>query len=526
MKKAQSLLFQALTVLGIWASLGRCCGPTSPPATRPPATRPPVTRPPVTRPPVTVAPATVAPPTGPPVTGPPVTGPPVTVAPVTVAPATGPPLTVAPATGHPATGVPVTGPPVTVAPATVAPATVAPATGPPVTVAPATVAPATVAPPTGPPVTGPPVTVAPATGPPLTVAPATGHPATGVPVTGPPVTVAPATVAPATGRPPTGPPVTVAPVTVAPTTGPRATGPPLTGPDKKVVSPTRRPKSAEGCQAPWRLNNQHSYCFANDSKSWDDAKRYCSSNGGHLLIIRSSAERDWLKEQLDGFDYWIGLKSPYPWKWIDGTPLKSELALWDAGEPNLQNEDCVEMGGRRGRLNDLSCTSLRRYICKRCQDSDEIMYNGIKGTCNLQVDVYQEVSEVLFKERLYAGCIIVIQGKVKPNPTKFIVHLSLGHGEDTPMRIEVDFKDGDLELLTRIGSHVDGKYVNKIVKKDSFPFAAGSDFEMTIECGDDIFRLAVGNDFEVEYENDGYDLQDIHRLLVEDDVTVTNVRLI
>ncbi|XP_057702491.1 CD209 antigen-like [Corythoichthys intestinalis] len=290
---------------------------------------------------------------------------------------------------------------------------------------------------------------------------------------------------------------------------------------------------SEGCQAHWRLNNQHCYYFAKDSKSWDDAKHYCSSNGGHLLIIRSSAERDWLKPQLVGFPHWIGLTNlnvKSAWKWIDGTPLKSELVLWAAGEPNnaLQNEHCVEIygGGRRGHLNDLYCTSLRRYICKRCQDSDEMMYNGIKGTCNLQVDVYQEVSEVLFKERLYAGCIIVIRGKVKPNPTKFIVHLSLGHGKDTPLRIEVDFKDGDLELLTRIGSHIDGKYVNKVVKKDSFPFAAESDFEMTIECGHDVFRLAVGNDFEVEYENDGYDLQDIHRLLVEDDVTVIAVRLI
>ncbi|XP_057714735.1 galectin-4-like [Corythoichthys intestinalis] len=229
---------------------------------------------------------------------------------------------------------------------------------------------------------------------------------------------------------------------------------------------------------------------------------------------------------------------------------------WYPNEPNNRrgNENCAEIRYGNRRWNDLNCKWFRGYICQRCQGtlpnlqlaysylkslvflcptladicflSDEIVYDGIKGTCNLQVNVYPEVFEVLFEQRLRAGHIIVIQGKVKPNPIKFIVHLSLGHGHDTPLRIEVDFKDGDLELLTRIGSHVDGKYVNKVIKKDSFPFAAGSDFEMTIECSDDIFRLAVGNDDEVIYENDGYDLQDIYRLLVEEDVTVTAVRLI
>ncbi|XP_057714606.1 uncharacterized protein LOC130930639 [Corythoichthys intestinalis] len=286
----------------------------------------------------------------------------------------------------------------------------------------------------------------------------------------------------------------------------------------------------ELCPSGWLEFEEHCYYFSKvrETKSWDGAVYDCEAKGGHLVIIRSIKERKWLESKLSNTS-WIGLTDravESEWKWIDGTPLKDSLARWDPIQPDnwKGNEHCVEIYDWND-WNDYDCNVNKHYVCKRCLDCDEMMYNGIKGTCNLQVDVYQEVTEVLFKDRLRAGRIIVIQAKVKPNPTKFVVHLSMGHGKDTPLRIEVDFKAGDLELLTRVGSHVGGTYVSKVVKKDSFPFAAGSNFEMTIECGD-IFRLAVGEDYVVNYENDGYDLQDIHRLLVEDDVTVTAVRLI
>ncbi|XP_057714909.1 myelin-associated glycoprotein-like isoform X2 [Corythoichthys intestinalis] len=285
------------------------------------------------------------------------------------------------------------------------------------------------------------------------------------------------------------------------------------------------------CPAGWLAFKDNCYQFATDKRGWNSARTQCATKGGHLAIIRNREERTWL-ESRSITDNWIGLRRTdvmKRWKWIDGTPLNDGIASWSTRKPNNymdQYETCAVIRSWNRRWNDLNCGWFRGYICQRCQDSDEIVYDGIKGTCNLQVNVYPEVFEVLFEQRLRAGRIIVIQGKVKPNPTKFIVHLSLGHGNDTPLRIEVDFKDGDLELLTRIGSHVGGEYVNKVIKEDSFPFAAGSDFEMNIECGDDIFRLAVGSDYEVIYENDCYDLQDIHRLLVENDVTVTAVRLI
>ncbi|XP_057707301.1 uncharacterized protein LOC130925306 [Corythoichthys intestinalis] len=148
---------------------------------------------------------------------------------------------------------------------------------------------------------------------------------------------------------------------------------------------------------------------------------------------------------------------------------------WQPGQPNhlYGDRDCGATRGWNGRWKralNFECFVVRPYICKRCQDGDATVYNGIKGTCNLQLAVYPKVLEVLLEERLRPGRIIVIQGHVPQNATKFIIHLSLGHGKDTPVRIEVDFKDGDLELLTRVGSHVGGEYVNEFIKDDYFPF--------------------------------------------------------
>ncbi|XP_057708426.1 uncharacterized protein LOC130927005 [Corythoichthys intestinalis] len=290
----------------------------------------------------------------------------------------------------------------------------------------------------------------------------------------------------------------------------------------------------ESCPSGWLEFKDSCYYYCpkdQGKKSWNEARNRCDAKGGHLVIIRSIEERNWLQSKYSGKSWWIGLTYravENEWKWIDETPLSECLSHWHPGVPDKWGgeENCAEIFWRSGYWNDYRCHMRTGYICKRCRDSDGKIYNNIKGTCNLQVDVYQDVSEVLFEERLRKDRVIVIQGKVKLNPTKFVIHLSLGHGEDTPLRIEVDFTDGDLELVTRIGSHVGGKYVNKVIEKDCFPFIAGSDFEMTIKCGVDIFHLTVGKDYEVKYMNDGYNLEDIYRLLVEGDVTVTAVRLI
>ncbi|XP_057709563.1 aggrecan core protein-like isoform X2 [Corythoichthys intestinalis] len=295
----------------------------------------------------------------------------------------------------------------------------------------------------------------------------------------------------------------------------------------------------EHCPSGWHEFNGNCYYFSKDGeeKAWNLAKDDCSTKGGHLAIIRNVEEAEWLGSQINKtyntrYNYWIGLTDNFvdgEWKWIDGTSLNERN--WQPGQPNhlYGDRDCGATRGWNGRWKralNFECFVIRPYICKRCQDGDAIVYNGIKGTCNLQLAVYPKVLEVLLEERLRPGRIIVIQGHVPQNATKFIIHLSLGHGKDTPVRIEVDFKDGDLELLTRVGSHVGGEYVNEFIKDDYFPFVAGSEFEMTIECRKDIFLLTVGDNYNVQYNNVGYELRDIHRLLVERDVTVTAVRLI
>uniref|UniRef100_A0A7N8XPC3 C-type lectin domain-containing protein n=1 Tax=Mastacembelus armatus TaxID=205130 RepID=A0A7N8XPC3_9TELE len=101
----------------------------------------------------------------------------------------------------------------------------------------------------------------------------------------------------------------------------------------------------------------------------------CRALGAELVSILSMTEQSWLESY---FDVWTGLNDlglPGMFSWSNEHMVT--FTYWAPGEPNSHDgfsEDCVEMlhqvgwmseRSQTGRWNDVSCTELNTYICKK-----------------------------------------------------------------------------------------------------------------------------------------------------------------
>ncbi len=87
--------------------------------------------------------------------------------------------------------------------------------------------------------------------------------------------------------------------------------------------------------------NGHTYQIFDSSISWEDAKSFCETLGGHLVSINSKDENEFIESIIKDAKqdiYWTGgLKeeSSDVWQWLDGTLLT--YTNWAQGEPNNDN---------------------------------------------------------------------------------------------------------------------------------------------------------------------------------------------
>lgn len=103
-------------------------------------------------------------------------------------------------------------------------------------------------------------------------------------------------------------------------------------------------------------------------KSWEDAENICKAYGGHLASISSSADQSFIYNNIKQYKndhFWIGLNdraNESVFVWSDGN--NSTYRNWNYGEPNnFQDEDCVEIPGSSGKMNDNACKKEFGYIC-------------------------------------------------------------------------------------------------------------------------------------------------------------------
>ncbi len=143
---------------------------------------------------------------------------------------------------------------------------------------------------------------------------------------------------------------------------------------------------------------------------WPTAKSACEANGGYLAVVDSLTEKNiivanmisatpswvgatdsdtegkwvWTGGELKGIQFWQGNNAAN-----GGTAINGAYSNWLSGEPGVgtsDTEDCMVHGNT---WNDISCTTLRTYICEKTGASPLTMQNGLRiadasvvTTCN------------------------------------------------------------------------------------------------------------------------------------------------
>ncbi|XP_039608049.1 C-type lectin domain family 4 member E-like [Polypterus senegalus] len=149
-----------------------------------------------------------------------------------------------------------------------------------------------------------------------------------------------------------------------------------------------RGKTCFTCPQGWLLFNSKCYFFSTDKFNWNNSQKNCTLLGGHLVIIESNKEQNFLTAlvEIEGEEektYWIGLTDQVnenQFLWVDNKPLDIKNEFWgrrenDNGlEPDnwthrkngYMGEDCVELKKleRYSGWYDQNCVSEKKRICE------------------------------------------------------------------------------------------------------------------------------------------------------------------
>ncbi|XP_050411641.2 macrophage mannose receptor 1 isoform X2 [Patella vulgata] len=119
------------------------------------------------------------------------------------------------------------------------------------------------------------------------------------------------------------------------------------------------------------------YQFNNFERRWNDAQRYCSNYHGHLVVIKSAEEQNFIMSSLRKLHWnrngvWIGATDRHKemhWQWLTGETIS--YSNWASGQPScswLCIEDCGQLRYRDGgKWHDYPCNSipyLYSFICQ------------------------------------------------------------------------------------------------------------------------------------------------------------------
>ncbi|KAI5621703.1 immune-related, lectin-like receptor 1, partial [Silurus asotus] len=140
------------------------------------------------------------------------------------------------------------------------------------------------------------------------------------------------------------------------------------------------------CENGWKSFGWKCYYFSTTKLTWTQSRDECVGKGGHLVIITSRAEQDFLSSQVRETQ-WIGLndlETEGEWMWVNNLSLKdtesffylrywfsapegpNEPDNWKIQDPS--GENCGSLGGETGATNnwfDASCLTLKKFICEK-----------------------------------------------------------------------------------------------------------------------------------------------------------------
>merc|ERR1712079_667493 len=161
-------------------------------------------------------------------------------------------------------------------------------------------------------------------------------------------------------------------------------------PSTTTPVPTTTTTTQEPCPDGWvdgRQIGAHGACylFANDGDglNWNEAKEYCTSNGGYLTDILDQETQDFIavtSENFPGITWWIGgndFDKAGKFTWLSGEFV--DFSSWnvDTGEPNgdghcIHISNMPEFNLLNWNWNDINCDMKTvsnykfRPLCKIC----------------------------------------------------------------------------------------------------------------------------------------------------------------
>ncbi|XP_039608035.1 C-type lectin domain family 4 member E-like [Polypterus senegalus] len=127
------------------------------------------------------------------------------------------------------------------------------------------------------------------------------------------------------------------------------------------------------CPEGWVSFQSKCYFFSTDLLDWQSSQEKCMSMCGHLVIVESAEEQNFLENKTKDFNdggYWIGLtdqKNENTFVWVNNRPLDSNNRFWDKEEPSgKRDENCVQIWrtNQQKRWHDYPCGTVAKRVCE------------------------------------------------------------------------------------------------------------------------------------------------------------------
>ncbi|XP_067281618.1 CD209 antigen-like protein E [Pseudorasbora parva] len=134
------------------------------------------------------------------------------------------------------------------------------------------------------------------------------------------------------------------------------------------------------CAVHWIHSGGKCYYFSTVKMNWTQSRDHCVSLGGHLVIINSQAEQDFLTSKVK-VTHWIGLndlETEGHWVWVNNQPLNDSVEFWIKRENGVREpdnwtkdhpagEDCASLGHAAGETDfwtDAFCFQKKNFVCE------------------------------------------------------------------------------------------------------------------------------------------------------------------
>ncbi|XP_016099077.1 immune-related, lectin-like receptor 3 [Sinocyclocheilus grahami] len=138
--------------------------------------------------------------------------------------------------------------------------------------------------------------------------------------------------------------------------------------------------NSTGCAIHWIHSGGKCYYYSTVKMNWTQSRDHCVTLGGHLVIINSKAEQDFVTSNVEE-THWIGLNdvdTEGHWVWVNNQPVNNSVEFWmkrenETSEPDNwtkfhpDGEDCAGLGHPGAETDfwmDAYCFEEKRFVCE------------------------------------------------------------------------------------------------------------------------------------------------------------------